>query len=155
MNEKTITFLRNVKLKIFIIYHWSIDYYPKDHNNMIFLNFSCLFTFYGCSKSEFLTKDPTWAFEKTKCLWTKIALLVVSKSINIWIFIISWKKSGATIFEAILHPQIMQVCGGQNSLKKSQGCIFPIIRQFLLGNSFENLTHFRKSFDFWYINLKK
>ena len=32
--------------------------------------------------------------------------------------------------------------------KLGQGCIFPIIRQFLLGNSFENLTHFRKSFDF-------
>ena len=86
--------------------------------------FSCLFTFYGCSKSEFLTKDPTSGFEKTKCLWTKIALLVVSKSINIWIFIISWKKSGATIFEAILHPQIMQVCGGQNSLKSCRPKLF-------------------------------
>ena len=112
------------KMRIFIIYHWSIDYYPKDHNNMIFLNFSCLFTFYGCSKSEFLTKDPTWAFEKTNSPQTKIALLVVSKSINIWIFIISWKKNGATLFEAILHPQIMQVCGWQNSLKMCSSILF-------------------------------
>ena len=32
---------------------------------------------------------------------------------------------------------------------KIQGCIFPIIRQFLRWNSFENLTHFRNSFYFW------
>ena len=31
----------------------------------------------------------------------------------------------------------------------TQGCIFPIIRQFLRWNSFENLTHFRNSFYFW------
>ena len=62
-----------------------------------FQNFSCLFTFYGSSKSE---SDPNWGCKKTKCPSSDIALPVICKSINISIFRISWKKFGMWTFEA-------------------------------------------------------
>ena len=62
-----------------------------------FQNFSCLFTFYGSSKSE---SDPNWGCKKTKSPSSYIALPVICKSINISIFRISWKKFGMCTFEA-------------------------------------------------------